>query len=89
MWVYVGGSSKPPEVRFQEHKSGARNRDDRGRLYNEDVRRWGVRLLPRFYTHLHASRAAQAEARELALARRLLTRGFKVTSDALPMEDRS
>jgi len=89
MWVYVGESSKPPEVRFQEHRSGARNRDDRGRLYNEDVRRWGVRLLPGFYAHLHPSCAAQAEARELALARWMLSKGFKVTSDVLPSEERS
>lgn len=82
-WVYVGQSSKAPEVRFREHKAGTRNRDDRGRLYNEDVRRWGVRLLPRFYAHLRPSCAVQAEARERALARWMLSKGFKVTSDAL------
>jgi len=88
-WVYVGQSAKPPDVRFREHKAGARNRDGRGRLYNEDVRRWGVRLLPQYYAHLHPSCAAQAEARELALAQGLLTKGFKVTSDALPPDQRS
>ena len=88
-WVYVGQSSKPPEVRFREHKAGTRNRDDRGRLYNEDVRRWGVRLLPKFYAHLHPSCAAHAGVRELALARWMLSRGFKVSSDALPPEERS
>jgi hypothetical protein len=88
-WVYVGQSSRSPEDRFREHTSGARNREDRGRLYNDEVRRWGMRLLPQFYAHLHPSCTAQAEARELALARQLLAKGFKVTSDALTPDERS
>lgn len=88
--MYVGQSSKPPDLRFREHKTGARNRDDRDRrLYNEDVRCCGVRLVPKFYAHLHPSCAAQAEAREFALARWMLTKGFNVTSDALPSKERS
>lgn len=88
-WVYVGHTSKSPETRFREHTTGARNRDDRGRLANEDVRRWGVRLLPRYYAHLRPSCAIQAPARELTLARWMLGKGFKVTSDALPPRERS
>lgn len=89
MWVYVGHTAKPPELRFHEHRSAARNRDERGRLHNEDVRRWGVRLLPQYYAHLRSSCTAQADARELTLARWMLSKGFKVTSDALPSEERS
>jgi hypothetical protein len=83
-----GESSKPPEVRFQEHKSGARNRDDRGRLHNEDVRRWGVRLLPKFFAHLHPSCSAQAEARELARPLDAVE-GLQGHLDALPSDERS
>lgn len=84
-WVYVGMSSKSPEQRFAEHRSGARNA--RGRLYNTKVRDHGVRLLPRYYeSRPPACSPAEGRQREREVAVHLHRKGFVVVSDALPTE---
>ncbi len=60
-YVYVGETSRTPEERFEQHRTGARNR--RGPLYSSVVRRHGIRLRPdlapqeRFFDSESAKRA--------------------------------
>lgn len=75
-WVYVGETSIAIEQRFQQHKSGARNK--RGPLYNKAARDHGVGLnrgLPPD-TYYSAEAAKEAEAR---LACELGNKGYEVT----------
>lgn len=76
-WVYVGETSKTPEQRFEEHRSGARN--GRGRLYSTVVRRHGVRLRPDLVLGQKVLfTASDAKAEEAALADRLREAGYEV-----------
>ena len=43
-YVYVGETSRTPEERFEQHRSGARNKH--GRLYSNVVRKHGIKLRP-------------------------------------------
>ena len=75
--VYVGYTSKSPEVRFEEHISGARNK--KGRLFNTFAKKYGKRLKPRlFRVHNPMSSAEEAKAMEKEKARRLRKRGYGV-----------
>lgn len=83
-WVYVGLTSKTPERRYQEHKSGARNR--RGRLYNTHARDYGVGLWRKYYASISPSCSLEeAKKKEEHLAMRLHhDKGFRVEGDGLP-----
>ncbi len=60
-FVYVGETSLDPEIRFKQHKEGARNK--RGPLYSRVVNKHGIRLRPdlaprrKFYDQASAKRA--------------------------------
>jgi len=59
--VYVGETSRTPEERFEQHRTGARNQ--RGPLFSTVVRRHGIRLRPdlapqeRYFDSVSAKRA--------------------------------
>lgn len=73
-WVYVGSSSRDPELRFGQHRRGYKSAGL--------VRRFGVRLRPDLYHDLgHFRRSGDAREAELARARELAGCGFVAHSD--------
>lgn len=68
--LYVGLTGLTPEERFARHK--------RGQQASRIVKRYGVKLRPRFYTRFNPMTYDQAAAMEKELARRLRNRGFGV-----------
>ena len=75
--VYVGYSSKTPEIRLEEHLSGARNK--RGRLFNKYAKNYGLWLKPRLYEkHNPFESKEDAMKMEVEIARRLRKRGYAV-----------
>ena len=68
--LYVGITGLTPEARFERHKSGVQA--------SRIVKRFGVRLRPRFYQRFNPMTYAAAAAMEKELARRLRQRGFAV-----------
>lgn len=65
--LYVGQSSRDPDVRFDQHKAGYKA--------SGAVRRFGVRLLPDLTAHLNPLRAWEALDLEAALAEALRAAG--------------
>jgi len=67
--LYVGMTSKTPKERFEQHKTGFRNKKGHN-LSSNIVRRYGTFLRPSLYEHLNAVRtrreALQME-KELAM----------------------
>ena len=58
--LYVGQTSRDPDLRFDQHKAGYKA--------SGAVKRFGVRLLPELVTHLNPMRAWEAIELEVALA---------------------
>lgn len=58
--LYVGQTSRDPDQRFDQHKSGYKA--------SSAVRRFGVRLLPEIVQHLNPMRAWESLELEAALA---------------------
>ena len=58
--LYVGQTSREPDLRFDQHKAGYRS--------SGAVRRFGVRLLPELVEHLNPMRRWEALDLEAALA---------------------
>src|SRR5437763_8032857 len=67
---YVGMTGLTPEQRFQNHKAGIKG----ARV----VKRCGVRLVPKLYTHLNPMAYSKAKVMEGALAESLRKRGYIV-----------
>ena len=67
--LYVGESSKTPEVRFKEHSQGKRNR--KGPLFSRIVRRHHKCLLPTLYEHLNPLSRQEAKSLEREIAEAL------------------
>ncbi len=67
---YVGMTGLSPEERFANHKQGKKAAGV--------VRRHGVRLVPRLYSHLNPMTYADAKAMEPILADSLRKRGYLV-----------
>ncbi|ODT87954.1 MAG: hypothetical protein ABS78_08595 [Phenylobacterium sp. SCN 70-31] len=65
--LYVGQTSRDPDVRFDQHKAGYKA--------SGAVRRFGVRLLPDLTAHLNPMRAWEALDLEAALAEALNAAG--------------
>lgn len=61
--LYVGETSRDPDVRFDQHKSGYKA--------SRHVTRFGVRLLPELVAHLNPLRRWEAVELEAALAEEL------------------
>jgi hypothetical protein len=74
--LYVGETSKPPEIRFQEHLEGKRNR--KGPLYSRVVYRHCECLLPSLYNHLNPLSRAEAKILEGKIAEALKLEGIPV-----------
>ena len=58
--LYVGQTSRDPDLRFDQHKAGYKA--------SRVVKRFGVRLLPELVTHLNPMRGWEAIELEAALA---------------------
>jgi len=65
--LYVGQTSRDPDVRFDQHKAGYKA--------SGAARRFGVRLLPALTAHLNPMRAWEALEIEAALADELARAG--------------
>lgn len=73
-WVYVGSSSRSPEVRFEQHKRGYKSAGL--------VKRHWLRLRPDLYEDMAAMRSSkQVVEAEIARARQLAQCGFVAHSD--------
>ena len=68
--VYVGMTSKTPEERFEQHKSGYRS--------SRIVKQFGIRLKPRQYQSLNPMSRDEAAEMEFEKARRLRKKGWVV-----------
>ena len=66
--LYVGETSRDPDVRFDQHKSGYKA--------SRHVDRFGVRLLPDLVAHLNPLRRWEALELEAALAEELTRAGI-------------
>jgi predicted GIY-YIG superfamily endonuclease len=65
--LYVGETSRDPDVRFDQHKTGYKA--------SRAVTRYGVRLLPQLVAHLNPLRRWEAVELEAALAEELARAG--------------
>lgn len=74
--LYVGETSKTPEVRFKEHAGAKRNR--RGPLFSRVVNRHCKCLLPTLYRHLNPLSIQEARELEGKIADALKLEGIPV-----------
>jgi hypothetical protein len=75
--LYVGMSSKTPEERFKQHKTGYRNKKGHN-LSSSFVQQYGRYLRPSLYDHLGPMSRAEALGAEEALALDLRRKGYAV-----------
>lgn len=76
---YVGCTGKTPEIRAEEHRTGARNK--RGRLYSPIAKEYFDGLRPSKYKKYRPMKTMkQAEAKEKWLAEKLRQQGYGVWS---------
>ena len=68
--VYVGMTSKTPEERFEQHKSGYKS--------SRIVKQFSIRLKPRQYQSLNPMSRDEAVEMEFEKARRLRKKGWGV-----------
>ena len=68
--VYVGMTSKTPEERFEQHKSGYKS--------SRIVKQFGIRLKPRQYQSLNPMSRDETAEMEFEKARRLRKKGWGV-----------
>ena len=66
--LYVGETSRDPDIRFDQHKAGYKA--------SGAVRRFGVRVLPKLVSHLVPLRRWEAVELEAALAEELSRAGI-------------
>lgn len=75
--LYVGQTSKTPQERYQQHKSGARSA--RGHKLSSDiVRKYGLYLRPSLYQHIGPLSREEALEVEEGLALELRRKGYAV-----------
>jgi predicted GIY-YIG superfamily endonuclease len=67
--LYVGQTSRDPDLRFDQHKAGHKA--------SRAVRRFGVKLLPNLVEHLNPMRAWESLEIEAALADGFRSAGIK------------
>lgn len=72
--LYVGETSKPPAVRFNEHTQGKRNK--KGPLFSRIVFKHGKCLLPTLYSHLNPLSRKEAKILEEKIAEALKLEGI-------------
>ena len=75
--LYVGYTSKSPEVRYREHMRGTCNR--KGPIYSKVVYKYGVRLRPKLYEKYNPiGTQNEAMETEVLLAEALRKKGYTV-----------
>jgi hypothetical protein len=74
--LYVGETSKAPEIRFNEHSQAKRNR--KGPLFSRIVHRHCKCLLPTLYSHLNPLSRQEAKDLEGKIAEALRLEGIPV-----------
>jgi hypothetical protein len=75
--LYVGQTSKTPQERFLQHRSGYRNAKGH-KLSSEIVRKYGRYLRPSLYQDIGPLRRAEALEVEKGLALELRRKGYAV-----------
>ncbi len=75
--LYVGQTSKTPEERFAQHKSGARTASGH-KLSSDIVRKYGLYLRPSLYRDIGPLSRAEALEVEKGLALELRRKGYAV-----------
>lgn len=75
--VYVGMTSKTPQERLQQHKTGYRNAKGR-KLSANIVEKYGRYLRPSLYQHIGPMSRAEALVVEKGLAMELRGKGYAV-----------
>ncbi len=75
--LYVGMTGKSPARRFQQHKSGYRNKKGHN-LSSNIVKKYGLYLRPSLYRHLTPKSRIEALAMEKGLALELRRQGYAV-----------
>ncbi len=75
--VYVGMTSKTPQVRFQQHKTGYRNAKGHN-LASAIVQKFGLYLRPSLYQNIGPLSQAEALEVEKGLALELRRKGYAV-----------
>ncbi len=75
--LYVGMTSKTPQERLQQHKTGYRNAKGH-KLSANIVERYGLYLRPSLYQHIGPMTRAEALAVEKGLAMELRRKGYAV-----------
>jgi hypothetical protein len=77
--LYVGMTSKTPAERFQQHKTGYRNKKGHN-LSSSIVLKYGVYLRPSLYDHLNLQPMTRQEALKMEekLAKDLRRQGYAV-----------
>ncbi len=75
--LYVGQTSKTPQERFQQHRSGYRNAKGH-KLSSEIVRKYGRYLRPSLYQDIGPLTRAEALEVEKGLALELRRKGYAV-----------
>ncbi|MGB3176179.1 MAG: hypothetical protein WBB12_20170 [Saprospiraceae bacterium] len=75
--LYVGMTSKTPKERFEQHKSGYRNKKGH-KLASNIVQKYGLYLRPSLYNHLDLMTKTEALKMEEQLALELRRQRFAV-----------
>jgi len=75
--LYVGMTSKMPKERFEQHKSGHRNKKGH-KLASNIVQKYGLYLRPSLYNHLDLMTKTEALKMEEQLALELRRKRFAV-----------
>ena len=75
--LYVGQTSKSPQVRLAQHKSGARSKKGY-KLSSDIVRKYGRYLRPSLYQHIGPLSRTEALEVEKGLALELRRKGYAV-----------
>lgn len=75
--LYVGMTSKTPQVRLQQHKTGYRNAKGQ-KLSSNIVQKYGRYLRPSLYQHIGKLSRAEALEVEKGLALELRRKGYAV-----------
>lgn len=76
--LYVGMTSKPPKERFEQHKTGYRNKKGHN-LSSSIVKKYGSYLRPSLYNHIDPiTTRAEALKMEETLALELRRKGYAV-----------
>jgi predicted GIY-YIG superfamily endonuclease len=76
--LYVGMTSKTPQTRFEQHKSGERSKQGK-KLHSNIVFKYGLYLRPSLYAHIEPIRKrADALAMEEQLALELRRKRYAV-----------